>query len=159
MIRYQRVGRKNDAAFRIVVTEHTSGPKSGKNVEQLGSYNPKTKAVTLKKDRIEHWMSVGAKTSDSVHNLLVKEGVLEGGKINVLPKKSPIAKEVEETEEAAPAAEAAPEGEEAPAEEAVTEEAALAEEAPVEEVREEEAPAAEEVPEAPAEEEEKKEDA
>tara|TARA_B100000508_G_scaffold60333_1_gene46982 strand:+ start:45552 stop:46109 length:558 start_codon:yes stop_codon:yes gene_type:complete len=165
VIRYQRVGRRNDASFRIVVTEHTTGPKSGKHVEQLGSYNPKTKAVTLKKDRIEHWMSVGAQTSDSVHNLLVKEGVLEGGKINVLPKKSPIAKEVEEAEEAAPAAEAAPEGEEAPAEEAVAEEAAPAEETPVvdeapaEEVKEEEAPAAEEAPEAPAEEEEKKEDA
>ena len=148
VIRYQRVGRKNDASFRIVVTEHTTGPKSGKNVEQLGSYNPKTKATSLKKDRIEHWMSVGAKLSDSVHNLLVKEGVVEGSKINVLPKKSPIAKEVEE-------AEAAPAAEEAPAEGGEETEAAPAEEtAPVEE-----APAAEEAPveEAPAEEEKKEE--
>ena len=151
VIRYQRVGRKNDASFRIVVTEHTTGPKSGKNVEQLGSYNPKTKAVTLKKDRIEHWMGVGAQLSDSVHNLLVKEGVVEGSKINVLPKKSPIAKEVEE-------AEAAPATEEAPAEEG---EALAAEETPaVEESPAEEAPAEEAAPateEAPAEEEKKEE--
>ncbi|XKT74861.1 MAG: 30S ribosomal protein S16 [Patescibacteria group bacterium UBA2103] len=146
VIRYQRVGRKNDASFRIVVTEHTTGPKSGKHVEQLGSYNPKTKAVTMKKDRIEHWMSVGAQVSDSVHNLLVKEGVIEGSKINVLPKKSPIAKEVEEAEAEAPAP-AAEEGAEAPAEEAV------------EEAAPEEAPATEEAPaeEAPAEEEKKEE--
>lgn len=139
MIRYQRVGRKNDAAFRIVVIEHTAGPNSGKNVEHVGSYNPKTKAVTLKKDRIEYWMSVGAKASDSVHNLLVKEGVIEDSKKNVLPKKSPIVKEVEEKEEApaeAPAAEDAAPAEETPAEEAP---AAAEEEAPAEE-----APAAEE---------------
>lgn len=142
VIRYQRVGRKNDASFRIVVTEHTTGPKSGKHVEQLGSYNPKTKAVSLKKDRIEHWMSMGAQASDSVHNLLIKEGVIEGSKINVLPKKSPIAKEVEEAE-AAPAAEEAPatEGEEAPAAEeaAPVEETPVVEEAPVEEEKKEEA--------------------
>lgn len=119
MIRYQRVGRKNDAAFRIVVIEHTAGPTSGKNVEHIGSYNPKTKAVTLKKDRVEYWMSVGAKASDSVHNLLVKEGVIEGSKKNVLPKKSPIVKEVEEKEEAAaPAAEKGAEEEVVEAEEA-----------------------------------------
>ena len=138
VIRYQRVGRRNDASFRIIVTEHTSGPKSGKNVEQLGSYNPKTKAVILKKERIEHWMSVGAQVSDSVHNLLIKEGVIEGKKINVLPKKSPIVKEVEEAEEAPSAEESA---EEAPAAEEVKEE--VKEEAPAEEVKEE-APAAEE---------------
>jgi len=155
VIRYQRVGRRNDASFRIVVIEHTAGPKSGKNVEQLGSYNPKTKATILKKDRILHWMSVGAKASDSVHNLLVKEGVVEGSKINVLPKKSPIAKEVEEAEAAAPAEEAS--AEEAPSEEA----APAAEEAPAAEgtAPVEEAPAAEEAPteEAPAEEEKKEE--
>ena len=143
MIRYQRVGRRNDASFRIVVTEHTTGPKSGKHVEQLGSYNPKTKAVTLKQDRILHWMSVGAQLSDSVHNLLVKEGIIEGKKKNVLPKKSPIVKEVEE--EATPASEAseeAPAEEEVPAEEvapAEAEEAAPAEEAPAEEEKKEEA--------------------
>ena len=100
VIRYQRVGRKNDASFRIVVTEHTSGPKSGNNVELLGSYNPKTKATVLKNDRILHWISVGAQTSDTVHNLLVKEGVIEGKKVNVLPKKSPIVKEQTEEERA-----------------------------------------------------------
>lgn len=131
MIRYQRVGRRNDASFRIVVTEHTRGPKSGDSVELVGSYNPKTKAISLKKERIEYWMSVGARLSDSVHNLLVKEGVIEGKKINVLPKKSPIVKEEESSEKE----ESADEGsaEEAPAAETKEE---VVEEAPKEEVAE-----------------------
>lgn len=144
-IRFQRVGRKNDASFRIVVTEHTSGPKSGKNVEQIGSYNPKTKAITLDKERAAHWMGVGAQLSDSLHNLFIKEGVIEGSTKNPLPKKAPILKE--EDAEEAPAEEAAPEGE-----------AETAEEAPAEENAPEEAPKEEVAEEAPAEE-EKKEDA
>jgi len=150
------VGRKNDAAFRIVVIEHTAGPNSGKNVEHVGSYNPKTKALTLKKDRVEYWMSVGAKASDSVHNLLVKEGIIEGSKKNVLPKKSPIVKEVEEKEEeAAPAPEAPVEGEAPAAEEAAPVEEEAAAPAEEEAPKEEEAPVAEE---AQAPEEEKKEE-
>lgn len=145
MIRFQRVGRRNDAAFRLVVTEHTTGPKSNKHVELLGSYNPKTKDVSLKKDRIEHWISVGAKVSDSVHNLLVAQGVLEGAKKNVLPKKAPILKEeaeapVAEAGTAAPAEEA-PAEEAAPAADTPAEEAPAVEEAPVEEEKKEEAAA------------------
>ncbi len=96
MIRFQRIGRKNDAAFRIVVTEKNSGPKSGKHVDLIGSYNPKTKAVSINTDSVKKWMSQGAQVSPSVHNLFIKEGVLSGKKINVLPKKSPILKEVVE---------------------------------------------------------------
>ncbi len=93
MIRFQRIGRKNDAAFRIVVTEKTSGPKSGKHVDLIGSYNPKTKAVSINAQSAQKWISQGAQVSPSVHNLFVKEGVISGKKINVLPKKKPILKE------------------------------------------------------------------
>jgi len=93
MIRFQRIGRKNDAAFRIVVTEKTSGPKSGKHVDFIGSYNQKTKAVSINADNVKKWISNGAQVSPSVHNLLVKEGIISSKKINVLPKKSPILKE------------------------------------------------------------------
>ncbi|HEC94129.1 MAG TPA: 30S ribosomal protein S16 [Candidatus Kaiserbacteria bacterium] len=93
MIRFQRIGRKNDAAFRIVVTEKTSGPKSGKHVDLIGSYNPKTKAVSIDAQSAQKWISQGAQVSPSVHNLFVKEGIISSKKINVLPKKSPILKE------------------------------------------------------------------
>jgi small subunit ribosomal protein S16 len=100
-IRLQRVGRRNEAAFRVVLTESTRGPKSGDNVELLGVYSPHTDEVSLKKDRISHWIQNGAQVSDTVHNLLVRERAIEGKKINVLPKKSPIVKEEGKAEEKA----------------------------------------------------------
>lgn len=84
MIRFQRVGRKNDPAFRVVVTEKRSKPKSGE-IEILGSYHPKTKHTILKNDRILYWISKGAKTSPTVHNLLVTKDVLKEKKISIVP--------------------------------------------------------------------------
>jgi small subunit ribosomal protein S16 len=92
-IRLQRVGRKNHAEFRVVVSEHQKTPTSGKNLEILGSYNPHTDTVTLVKDRIEYWMSVGAKPSGTVHNMLINQQVIKGKKVNVLPKKTAPQKE------------------------------------------------------------------
>ncbi len=97
MIRFQRIGRKNDPAFRISLLEKARAAKSGRVTEQLGTYNPKTKAVTLKADRVKYWLSQGAQATDSVHNLLLAQGVIEGKKINVLPKKTVQKKEEEET--------------------------------------------------------------
>ncbi len=123
-IRLARVGRKNDPSFRVVVTESQRGPKSNDHVEMLGNYNPKLDSVTLNGERILHWIGNGAQVSDTVHNLLVKEGVIKGEKKNVLPKKSPILKEEaeEKTEEESTEAPVEEAGEEADTKE-VTEEA------------------------------------
>jgi len=86
-IRFQRRGRKNDPAFRLVVTEKRSKPKSGE-LEILGSYHPKTKETVLRKERILYWISQGAQLSDSAYNLLVSKGVIRGKKRDVSPKKS-----------------------------------------------------------------------
>lgn len=83
VIRFQRVGRTNDPAFRVVVTEKRSKPKSGE-LEILGSYHPKTKETILKNERILYWLSKGAKASPTVHNLLVSKGVLSGAKVHVV---------------------------------------------------------------------------
>ena len=88
-IRLQRIGRRKSPAFRIVVVEHTTSPKSGTYVEKLGTYNPKTKERTLNEERVKHWLSVGAKASGTMHNMLISLGVVQGKKINVLPRKSP----------------------------------------------------------------------
>lgn len=105
-IRLARIGRKNDPTFRVVVTEHTRGPKSGKHVEILGNYNPKTDTIALEGERILHWISNGAQVSDTVHNLLVGQGIISGKKVNVLPKKSPIVKKIDsETEKTKESAE------------------------------------------------------
>lgn len=116
-IRLQRVGRKNQPSYRVVVTESQRGPKSGNYLEILGAYDPKADSIKLEAERIKHWISKGAQVSDTVHNILIKEKVIQGKTINVLPRKSPIVKEKEEGEEApaeAPAEESS--GEDKPAE-------------------------------------------
>jgi len=134
----QRIGRKNDPAFRVVVAEHTRSPKAGNFLERLGSYNPKTKERILDAERIKHWLSVGAQASGTMHNMLISAGIIAGEKINVLPRKTPIVKEEVATPEvAAPVAEVAaveaPVVEEAPE---AAEEVAVAPETPTEEVKE-----------------------
>jgi small subunit ribosomal protein S16 len=98
MIRLQRVGRKNHAEFRVVVTEKARAAKSSNYKELLGSYNPHTNTVSVDAERVKHWLSVGAQASGTVHNLLVGENIIKGEKINVLPKKTPIIKEVSDAE-------------------------------------------------------------
>jgi len=123
MIRLQRTGRKNDASFRILVTEKARSAKTGNVVEFVGSYYPKTKDIQLKKDRILYWISVGAQPSDTLRNMLISQGVIEGKKVNVLPKKTYTKPVVEEK---APVV--APVVEEAPA---AIEETPVVEETPV----------------------------
>lgn len=129
MMRLQRVGRKNDPSFRIVVTDKRTGPKSDKHVDRLGSYNPKLNHVQLDAGKAKEWLAKGVQPSDTVHNILVNQKVIDAKKINVLPRKSPIIdeealKRAEEEAAAKAAAEAA--AAEAPkeevAEEATTEE-------------------------------------
>lgn len=134
MIRLQRTGRKHEPTFRLVLTDSKNGPKSGKFIEILGSHDPRHKDLTtIKADRIKEWMTKGVQLSGTVHNLLIEKKIIDGKKINVLPKKTPIVKEVVEeapkaevkAEEAAPveaATEAAPVAEEVAAETPATEE-------------------------------------
>jgi len=102
-IRLQRIGRKNDPAFRVVLTDSKNSTKSGRFLEILGTYNPKlSKKAGEKKlnknfqtDRIKYWMGKGAKLSDTMHNFLVRDNTIEGKYINVLPKKTPTKKRKE----------------------------------------------------------------
>ncbi len=92
-IRLQRTGRKNDPHFRLIVTESTLKAKTTQFTEIVGTYNVKAGIFEAKADRVKHWMSVGAQATPTAHNLLVSKGVIEGKKINVLPKKTPQKKE------------------------------------------------------------------
>ncbi len=91
-IRLQRIGKKNEPHFRVVLTEKTTSPK-GKFIELLGNMNPRTKVKSLEKERIVYWISKGAQVSDTVNNLLVSEKVIVSSKI--AKHKSPK-KQVEE---------------------------------------------------------------
>ena len=94
-IRLQRVGRKHEPVFRVVLTDSKNGPKSGKFLEVLGSYDPRqdNKIEQINVDRVKHWVSKGAKVSDTLHNFLISKKAMTGKKINVLPRKTPIKKE------------------------------------------------------------------
>ena len=104
MIRFQRVGRTNDPAFRIAVLEKERAAQAGNIVELLGTYNPRSKALTLNEAAVKEWMAKGAQPTGSVRNLLITKGVIEGKKINVLPKK--ISQKKDSEEGTAPAASA-----------------------------------------------------
>ena len=110
-IRFHRTGRRNYPSFKIVITEHTKSSTGGRFIEEVGFFNPATKEKVLKAERLKYWISVGAKPSPTVWNLLVQEKVVEGTK---LPKhKKPKKKEETPASAAAaqpvPAAQAAPE--------------------------------------------------
>jgi small subunit ribosomal protein S16 len=94
-IRLQRIGRKNDPAFRAVLTDSKNSTKSGRFLEIVGTYNPKAGEAKFDVERIKHWISKGAQVSDTVHNFLVHHKAIEGKKKNVLPKKKPTLKRKE----------------------------------------------------------------
>lgn len=86
-IRLQRIGRKNDPSFRVVLTDSKNATKSGKFLEIVGSYNPKSGETVFNEERIKSLVANGAQLSDTVHNSLVHKKVISGKKMNVLPKK------------------------------------------------------------------------
>jgi small subunit ribosomal protein S16 len=92
MMRLQRIGRKNEPHFRVVITDRRNATKSGKFNEVVGSYNPKSGAVVFNAEKTKSWLAAGAQPSATVYNYLVAQKFLEGKKKNVLPKKSPTVK-------------------------------------------------------------------
>ncbi len=86
-IRLQRIGKRGQAYFKVVVTEHTRKPQ-GKYLELLGSYDPHKNEMHVDAEKVKHWLGQGAKMSETVNNLLVGRGVIEGEKVTVWkPKK------------------------------------------------------------------------
>ena len=75
-IRLQRHGRKSYAFYSIVIAD-VRAPRDGKFTEKIGTYNPNTNPATvdLKFDRALYWVGVGAQPTDTVRNILSREGV------------------------------------------------------------------------------------
>ena len=71
-IRLKRTGGKNEARFRVVVTD-IRAQRDGKVIEYVGYYNPVKKERKLEMDRINYWLSVGAKPSETVASMIKKE--------------------------------------------------------------------------------------
>ena len=75
-IRLQRGGRKGYAFYSIVIAD-ARAPRDGKFTEKIGTYNPNTNPATvdLNFDRALYWVETGAQPSDTVRNILSREGV------------------------------------------------------------------------------------
>lgn len=71
VIRFARHGTKKKPYFRMVVQDHRS-PRDGRFVEHIGAYDPikGDASLTVKRDRLEYWLSTGAQLSDSVRTRL-----------------------------------------------------------------------------------------
>lgn len=118
VIRMQRMGRKRQPSFRLIIQDKTRSPQS-KHVEIVGFYNPRTKEKGFKEDRINYWLDKGALPTDTVNNLLVDAGLIHAEKRRTVTlsdaRKAQIAEatkkaeeEKKEKEEAPVAAEEAP---------------------------------------------------
>ncbi len=81
-IRMRRTGSKKRPFYRVVVAEARS-PREGAFLEVLGFYNPRTKpaVVEINKDRVTHWISKGARPSDTVRTLLAKHLTRDRGAV------------------------------------------------------------------------------
>ena len=75
-IRLQRNGRKGYAFYSIVIAD-VRAPRDGRFTEKIGTYNPNTNPATvdLNFDRALYWVNVGAQPTDTVRNILSREGV------------------------------------------------------------------------------------
>lgn len=89
-MRLQRIGRKNDPSYRVVVTDSRNAAKRGRNVDLIGSYNAKMNAITIDGEKAKDWIAKGVQPSDTVYNLLITKKIIEGKKRNALSRKSPI---------------------------------------------------------------------
>ena len=131
-LRLSRGGAKKRPYYRIVVADSRM-PRDGRFIERVGTYNPMLPAdhperITLKEERIRHWLGQGAKPSDRVARFLGQASIIEMPGYRESPKKSaPGAKAQQRLKEAEEAAKAAAEAAAAPAEEAPAEEAAAGE--------------------------------
>ena len=73
IIRLRRDGAKNSPYYRVVVADKHS-PRDGKFLELIGTYDPKKKGdnSTVKLERVDHWVKLGARPSDTVRSLIKK---------------------------------------------------------------------------------------
>lgn len=87
-LRLKRIGRKHEPYYRIVATDSRS-PRDGRFIEELGWFNPKAKDVLYKinSEGIKKWLSNGAQPSYAVKSILIKEGIVERDKKNIIERK------------------------------------------------------------------------
>jgi len=77
-IRLKRIGRKNRACYRICVFDARTR-RDGEPIEEVGSYDPRmpdeSRQIVLKRERLIHWLDVGAQPTQTVAQILRKHGI------------------------------------------------------------------------------------
>ncbi len=77
-LRLKRFGRRHKSFYRVSAVDGRS-PRDGRVIEELGWYDPMAKEpekqISLKRERIEHWLKNGAQPTDTVRDLLKKQGI------------------------------------------------------------------------------------
>ena len=79
-IKLSKTGKTNKKMFRLIISEKSRDPY-GRVLEILGSYNPHSKELVAKEERIKYWLSKGAQMTSTVNNLLVGKSIIEGKKV------------------------------------------------------------------------------
>jgi len=120
-IRMTRMGRRHRPFFRINAID-SRAPRDGKILEKLGHYDPiekdQAKQIVLNHERVKYWLDNGAVPSDTVSQILLKEGIehkyakqraakLERAKAIARKKNKPFNEYERKAEERAAAAEEA----------------------------------------------------
>ena len=77
-LRLKRFGRRHRSFYRLSAMDSRT-PRDGRVIEELGWFDPEAadpqQQVNLNRERIEHWLKVGAQPSPTVHDLLKREGI------------------------------------------------------------------------------------
>jgi len=80
-LRLKKFGRRHKSFFRLNAIDIRK-PRDGRVIEELGWYDPSAKSaerqISLNRERIEYWLSVGAQPSDTVRQLLKRHGIAAG---------------------------------------------------------------------------------
>jgi len=80
-LRLKRFGRRHRSFYRLNAMD-SRNPRDGRVIEELGWYDPHGKdpesQLSLNRERIEYWLSVGAQPSDTVRELLKRQGIAAG---------------------------------------------------------------------------------
>ena len=81
--KFQRIGKKKQAHFRLIIQEKSKNPKSNV-LEILGWYNPRSKAKEFKTERIQYWLAKGALATPTVRNLFIDSGLIQESKVKTV---------------------------------------------------------------------------
>lgn len=75
-LRLKRMGAKKAPSYRIVAAD-SRAPRDGRFIEEVGFYNPRSNEVKVNEEAVMKWLNDGAQPSDTVRNILSKEGIMK----------------------------------------------------------------------------------